>query len=74
MERVTPPAVPTRAPTRAYGWPRLSMRRPTKGAVATAVETCGLALIALGVGLWALPAGLIVAGVALVIIAQGVGR
>ncbi|MGN6564817.1 MAG: hypothetical protein ACTHMU_19325 [Thermomicrobiales bacterium] len=70
MERATPQP----APTRAYGWPRLNMRRPSKGAVATGVEALGLALIALGVGLWALPAGLIVAGIALVIIAQGVGR
>ena len=59
--------------TRAYGWPRIA-QRPTRGAVATAVEVVGLLLIAVGVALVYLPAGVIVAGLALVLLAQGVGR
>lgn len=59
---------------RAYGWPKIATRRPNRGAVAIAVESLGLLLVAVGVGLVYLPAGVIVAGLALVLVAQGVGR
>lgn len=62
------------APKRAYGWPRVAVRSPSRGMVATAVEALGLLLIAVGVGLIFVPAGVIVAGLALVLVAQGVGR
>ncbi len=38
------------------------------------LEVLGLLLIAVGFGLWSLPIGLVAGGIALVVLAQGVGE
>lgn len=40
----------------------------------TLLEVVGLLLVAVGFGLWSLPLGLVAGGIALVVLAQGVGE
>lgn len=42
--------------------------------VGRSLEACGLALVVAGLGLWSLPLGLVAGGIALVVLAQGVGE